>query len=266
MKNEIIKIREMIDTLNSVSKNETFIPMELSGIKTNLHSPVRLNETSLKRLFDLHNQNGFVIISASRSDWDTTDTIKNAELNNNKTKELLNIIRTSKWSYSMVYGGFIETTKNEISEEDNEVKKHVYETSFMIFNYTKNGDIGNIDELFEFGTKLCGMFNQESFMFKGIGGSVPMWVDKNGEQTYGRFTGNYTLNDIAQEYFTSLIKTKELLPKTSTKEKHTTFPETIKRFTHEVVFEGLYCNPPYCTLNERRVRASGGEILIMESW
>lgn len=272
MGRETIEIRQMIDVLAETSKNCTFIPMELSGIKSNLHKPFKLNEGSLKRIFDLHNKNGFIIISAFRSDWDVNNPVRNREMNNLKTKELLNIIRGSKWSYSMVYGGFIETIKdnetegNVDSSKTNEFKNHVYETSFMIFNYTKKGDVGDINELFNLGTTLCGMFNQESFMFKGLDDSVPMWVDRNGEQTPGRFTGNYTLNDIAQDYFTSLIKTKELLPTTSTKEKHTTFPDTIKRFTHEVVFEGLYANPPYCTLNEKRLRSVGGEILIIENW
>ena len=56
-------------------------------------------------------------------------------------------IKQSGYSYTPVYGGFIENIGT-----DNE--QNVYERSFVIYNNKKGGENGDIRNLLEFGKQL----------------------------------------------------------------------------------------------------------------
>ena len=142
-----------------------------------------LNESNIHKLLDKHTQNGYIIISPCRGGEDFDLNISNTNdlkelqtINNKRIKDFIQILKRSNWSYMPVYGGFIEN-----KGEENETT--VYEKSFMIFNYDKKGNIGSLNELFDFGVEMSKKFNQDSFLYHAPG-ETPKYFDKNGELSF----------------------------------------------------------------------------------
>ena len=208
------------------------------GINSNGHSPQKLNEVTVDRVLNKHGKNGMIIISANRSDLDN-------ETNNANTRELIKDIRSTPFSYFPVYGGYHGT--------DDVVDS--YEPSFVVTNYSKQGEIGDEEDfqkLFDFAIEMCGKYNQDSVLVKAPN-DVPHYYNRNGEMQDSKSTDKVIKNDPNQEFFTSMIKTNKL------DREH---PERSKRFTYDISFDECYCNPNPCTLNEKMRRRKCGEILI----
>lgn len=195
----------------------------------------KLDEETLSRVITKHGQNGFVILSANRSD-------KGGEENNVATRKLITDLKATSYSYLPVYGGYHGT--------DGVVDS--YEPSFIVFNYDRKGKATDFADLKLFAILMCGKYNQDSVLIKEPNGK-PYYADRNGD-IVGRATDDSVeLNNPNAEYYTSLIKTNTLDYKN---------PDRLKRFTYPMTFD-CYGNPNPATINELRRRKEGnGEIII----
>jgi hypothetical protein len=209
---------------------------------------VSINEANAKQLIDKHSKNGFIIVSPCRGyeefnldGTDSNDRQKLNEINNKRVKQMISLIKKSGYSYTPVYGGFIENKGTDQEET-------VYEKSFIIFNYNKKGESGDLQELFNFGVELSKEFNQDSFLYKAPNEN-PKYFTKDGELDFD--LGNKTsFNDFSEEYFTDLHKnTNKYSGESGRKPTRITFTES-------------YINPAPQGYSERHVRYLNGEIFL----
>lgn len=203
-------------------------------IQSNGHSPQKLDEVTIDRVLNKHAKNGLVIISANRSDNDN-------ETNNHQTRELIADIKASGFSYFPVYGGYRGT--DDVIDS--------FEPSFVVVNYDRNGKESNFEELQQFGIDMCKKYGQDSVLIQAPN-QAPNYIDKNGEQVNTTSSKDVIKNDPTQEYFSSLIKTKNIDNEN---------PQRMKRWTYDIRFE-CFCNPYACTLNEQMRRSKSGEIMF----
>lgn len=230
-------IKENFYRLTGIEVKKNFL-LETVNISQNNSSMIPLNEISVDRLLGKHYDAGFIIISASRN----PEEASNHE-NNEKTKELANDIRNKGYSYMPVYGGFIENVGS-----DNE--KEVYESSFLIFNFDRKGEQLDYKDLYDFGLELTNKYQQESFLSKEPGGSTKFITGDN--KVDGVFNGDIKINDLADKYFTSLVKTKNM------------DSDQDNRRDSRFSFTKTYINPRPVTYNERIMRDMKGEIFLNE--
>ena len=100
---------------------------------------VSINEINAKTLISRHSKDGYIVISPCRGADDFKGIINPnqssneqlAAINNKRINEMIAIIKNSGYSYTPVYGGFIENLGTD--KETN-----VYERSFVIYNHDKN--------------------------------------------------------------------------------------------------------------------------------
>lgn len=225
------------------------------GIEYNHYRPVLLKEVTLDRILKKHGTNGFVCISANRSDYPQ-------EVNDKNTQHLIDDIKRSGYSYLPTYGGY---RNNETGVMDD------FEPSFLVFNYIENGNEGDFEKLRNFALQMCGKYEQHSVMIK-YPNAAPTWEDKNGNMVSTHSTTTYWKNDPTKEYFTSLQSKEDI----EDKEKHYTSKRTgktkypiSKRFTYDITDTPIentesvlefYVNPlPINLLEEQRRK---GEIMI----
>jgi hypothetical protein len=209
---------------------------------------VELNEASLNRVLKNGEDLGYCIISACRHDWpeielekiggkdsvtwqNMSSHLKNLfenpkYWNNMKTVELVKILKNSNFGYIPVYGGYMEGDK------------HVYERSYMLFPINNKGEKCPFKSLEDEVIKLGGKdyFHQESVLIKPPHEAPYYYVTTKHKDTPWEvgtilpwFDKNVKLNDVAQQYFTSLNKIG----------KHVADGETatVKRFTYNNVDE-----------------------------
>ena len=182
-------------------------------------APVLVEHITIDRLMKKHGDNGFVIVSANRSD-------KSQEYNDNATASLVNDLKSSGFSYLPVYGGY----KGEDGVTDN------YEPSFVIFNYDTKGNPTDWNTLNGFALKLCGKYSQDS-VYINRPGEAPEYHNANGEKVNKTSSKDYEKNNHQNEFFTSFISPEEVA-------KHGKTQPIGRRFTSDIVFEGkLYLNP-----------------------
>lgn len=241
------------------------------GILSNKHKPVKINEVTLDRVLQKHGDNGMINISANRSD-------QPQEVNDANTRELINDLKKSGYSYLPTYGGY----RGLDGVEDD------YEPSFIVFNYNENGEETDFEDLRKFGLYLCGKYNQDSVLIKAPN-KAPIYCDRNGQKTNSRETKKYWKNDPKQQFFTS-FKSKESVDdeiratlmnkyKKYCRDKgiartqkgfenfyneHLNDIDFIgKRYTYDIGFDECYVNPMPCQLIERMRRK--GEVMIWDN-
>lgn len=212
---------------------------------------VSINEINAKTMLQRHGDSGFIVISPCRgySDFNIDPSDKSAkqklsEINNDRIRQMIAQIKNSGYSYTPVYGGFIENigTKDEES---------VYERSFVIYNKKRDGSEGDMNDLVKFGQSLARQYNQDSFLVKA-NGQRPKYITKDGDIDM-EFSGNTSFNDFSQEYFTDLHKNTD---------KYSNIPN--KKPTRFSYTES-YINPgPQC-YSERHVRSLNGEVFLTET-
>jgi len=194
-----------------------------------------INEETLSRIINKHGKDGFVIVSANRSD-------KSNEENNKNYKNLINDLKKSKYSYLPVYGGYHGT--------DNVVDS--YEPSFIVFNYNKFGEMQDFNDLKLFAILLCARYGQDSVLIKAPN-EKPYYINREGDIVGKAVDNNIDLNNPKNEFYTSLIKSNNL---------DYNNPNRLKRFSYNMEFE-CYVHPNPNTLNELRRRGEGyGEIML----
>lgn len=156
---------------------------------------MQIAETSLNRLLGKHTENGYVIVSACRADWDSDDELKNRQMNNKMTEALKNDIYNAGYQYIPVSGGFIEEDGTEVRE-----------TSFIIVNYkNKNGNgekATDFESLKNLAIELCKKYNQMSVLVKEPNGN-PTYYKKDGSVDFA-LSDKFTVRDVTQKYFTHL--------------------------------------------------------------
>lgn len=208
---------------------------------------VSLNEVNARSLIDRHTADGYVIISPCRggSDFglDPNDPKQKemlADINNKRVKEFVDILKHTDFSYTPVYGGFIENKGKENEE-------NVYERSFVVYNHHKDGSVGDFEELRQFALDMARKYNQDSVLIQEPNGK-PQYVKQDGEIDFG-FDGDIAFNDLSQEYFTDLHKNS-----------HKTMGDgnSPTRFS----FLESYINPAPQCYGERVSRARNGEIFL----
>lgn len=232
-------INEQFDKLCNINlgKQYNLIKEYMEVGDTNTFPLQPLNEMTVDRLLGKHYNNGFIIISASRGENDN-------QTNNKLSKQLLNDIKNSGFSFVPVFGGFIENkgTENE---------KQVYETSYIVLNFDRNGNEKDFNTLKNLAINLCKKYNQDSVLVKAPNG-VPQYITQNGNVDM-EFNGDVKINDLTQQYFSSFIKTQNI-DKNQDNRKHT-------RFT----FESCFINPKPMTYNEGHIRHLKGEKFLTEN-
>jgi len=208
-------------------------------------SPVSytLNEDKIDRLLNVHEKNGYIIISACREDWDEKNPENNKTINKQKTRELQSDIHKAGYTFTPVYGGSLE-------EIDGKKVSVPGETSMIVYNSGKDGKALDINKIFEFGKALTKKYNQYSFYFKKPG-EKPIWADRNGK-TVTTFKENLKIARAAKEatekYYTDFNNPKKV------------DAGKLKRFS--ALEEEIYFNPPASSFAERRARETSGEIIL----
>ena len=184
-------INEQFDKLcnTNLAKQYNLIKEYMEVGDTNTFPLQPLNEMTVDRLLGKHYNNGFIIISASRGENDN-------QTNNQLSKQLLNDIKNSGFSFVPVFGGFIENkgTENE---------KQVYETSYIVLNFDRNGNEKDFNALKNLAINLCKKYNQDSVLVKAPNGA-PQYITQNGNVDM-EFNGDVKINDLTQQYFSSFI-------------------------------------------------------------
>ena len=243
-------IKEQFLSIIQENKNvkENNFLWEFRPYTTNNGKLVSINEVNVKSMLDRHSENGFIAISPCRgyADFDIDPSEpdaqqKLAEINNKRIKECISLIKASGFSYTPVYGGFIE---NKGTDDE----QNVYERSFIIYNNKKSGEVPDFKELYDFGIELARKYNQDSVLVKAPG-EPPRYITQNGDVDM-EFSGKTSFNDLSQEYFTDMHKNTDKFGNISNRRP--------TRFS----YVESYINPAPQCLNEAHVRALNGEIFI----
>ena len=202
-------------------------------------APVLVEKITIDRLMKKHGDNGFVIISANRSDMDD-------ERNTKATQELIRDIKRSGFSYLPTYGGY--------RGSDDVVDS--FEPNFTVFNYDINGNPTNFDDLHKFAIDMCGKYEQDS-VYINEPGKAPEYQNKDGEKVSERSSRNYVKNNFKKEYFTSFSSPEEI-------GKHGKTQPIGRCFTSDISFDEskIYVNPMPSS-NIVRMRRKG-EVMIWE--
>lgn len=221
-----------------VAKRGNFLNECYSEKTSNKGDIVSLNEVNARSLIDRHTADGYVIISPCRggADFgldpnDPRQRERLADINHKRVKEFVDILKQTDFSYTPVYGGFIENKGKENEE-------NAYKRSFVVYNHHKDGSVGDFGELRQFALDMARKYNQDSVLIQEPNGK-PQYVKQNGEVDFG-FDGDIAFNDLSQEYFTDLHKNSPT------------------RFS----FLESYINPAPQCYGERVSRARNGEIFL----
>lgn len=186
---------------------------------------VPITEVNAKSMLDRHSEPGYIIVSPCRGyeDYDLnpndpSSKSKLGKINNTNIKDMIGRIKQSGYSYTPVYGGYIENLGTDHPET-------VHERSFVIYNHGRKGNVGDMNKLYQFGLELAKLYNQNEILVKWPNKN-PMYVDKDGNETF-KLGRNASFNDLSQQYFTDLRKnTHKVKDPTKAKPTRFTFIET----------------------------------------
>lgn len=241
------KSLELMQRMGIMSNTPQFNFLKEIRGNTNNNAPlVSLNEINAKSLITKHSKNGYVIISPCRGYNEfnlnpNTDKEKLSAINNKRAKELIELIKESGFSYTPVYGGFIEN-----QGEDNE--ENVYERSFIVYPYDKKGNLKDFSLLYNFAISMAIRFNQDSVLIKEPNKNAK-YIKQNGDTDF-EFGNGISFNDLNQTYFTDLHKNTNK------------FNDMDKRTPTRFSFVECYINPAPQSLNESHIRWLNNEIFL----
>lgn len=237
-----------------------------------------ITEAGLNRMLS-HGKNGMIIISACRSEIPSDNpncnlvpeyekfiqknNLKDSEglrkkWLNNRNKlcdaELKYELRHSAFSYSQTYGGYHD--KGKPNSEDS------FEPSYVVYNYTKNGEPLNFDDLFDLALYWCEKYHQDS-VYVQAPDKAPVYVNEKGDVVSSKSSKNFITNDPKQEFFTTVKRSKGN-PHTvddNTDKKQATIPQ---RFTADIQFENMMLPIGPGSLTELKKRTDRGEYLLTD--
>ena len=237
---------ELSTFIESVRDTE---PMAMYGYESN-HSRLQpLTEATVDRIIQ-HGKDGMIILSADR--------VERSEAENyQKRHELLADIKAQGLSYIVVYGGYRDMQTDPPKTANGE-------TSFVIPAHYRDGKPVEWSKMEQFAKEMCGKYDQDSVLIQPPG-EGPRYIDKNGTNVFD-LGGPVVKNDLGQEYFSSLIKSKHYDEQN---------PDRLKRFSFTPSAEGngepqamtdavnLFVDPPPSTMGEMRRRGADGEIFAL---
>lgn len=210
------------------------------------HRLVKLNETTIKRVASQHMEGGFIVLSADRScdaelkrDCTTEEEQEQSLRNKENYKKLEAEIKSKKFGYVPVYGGYREKISYKVEDGDTiadiakdakmpvEIFKQINkiqtdedllpglevfvmvdsdtpESSFLI-GVPKDGRY-TIDDLYDFGLSMAAKFNQDSFFYKPSASedSNAYYIKRDG--SIDASFSDFTVNDMSQVFYTQLKK------------------------------------------------------------
>ena len=161
--------------------------------KSHRHTaPVPINEVTLDRIINKHGVDGLIIVSANRTGMPK-------EYNDEKTKALIDDLRNSKYSFLPTYRGYRNL---DTGVEDD------YEVSFIVFNHDTSGRTYPFEELYKFGLRLCGEYDQDSITVKAPN-DPPMHIDRDGNKVNNNGESEKVYKNSPREKFFTSLKSKE---------------------------------------------------------
>lgn len=192
----------------------------------------KLTEATLNRLIKGHDNDGYIIISASRGD-------KTAEENNRRFAELKKTVKMNGYSFIPVFGGY--------KEDGGEV----FEKSLYVLPVSANEERADFEVFFKDMVDIANVYSQEAILVKRVG-EHPRYYNLSND-TYGSpFTG-VTINDVLQQYFAAL--------KMWNTDK---YGDKIKGKPQRFTFHELYIDEQPRTISGAHMRRSGGEIVFYD--
>ena len=224
-----------------------------------------LSEASLNKMMQ-HGENGLVIISANRSEiestnpeHDLTDEVEASlegkggpqaidsdamydemrawlrHRNAHADNRLRNDIRHAGFSYTPVYGGYHGT--------DGVVDS--YEPSYVVYCYDRKGNERDFQDLERFALDMCRKYKQDS-VYVQRPGEPPVFLDADGNQLNASSSKDFKFNRDDEEFYTTTARDK-------------TSPQ---RFTADIVFESMYIPLRPASYNENMRRVKSGEYIL----
>jgi len=243
--NSVDKIKDLMGRMGDLPRNFLY---EYRGDTTNNAPMVSINEVNAKSLIDRHSKDGYIIVSPCRGPQEfgldpnyPSDIQKLHQINNQRVRKFIDQIKATDYSYTPVYGGFIENKGS-----DNE--ENVYERSFIIYNHDRKGNVKDFNELYKLGLEWCREYNQDSILVQAPG-EYPKYIKQDGSVDM-EFTGKTKFNDYAEQYFTDLHK--------NTDKYKGDKGRTSTRFS----FTEAYINPEPQGLSESHVRYLNNEVFL----
>ena len=208
------------------------------------NSPMRsINESNVKRLIARNSDCGYIILSPCRvwTDLDIDLTTpqereKFNQINRERFVELINILKQQQFTYTPIYGGFIEETAEDVRER-----------ALIIYNKNRKGEVISIDELIQFGLQIADKYNKESILFKEPGKN-PRYINSNGNIIM-EFSEDMEVQDLAKQYFVDL-------------HNNSLKYDISDRKTTRFIFTECYLNPSPQCYGERVTRDYHNEIFI----
>lgn len=210
---------------------------------TNNDSPmVPLSEGSdISRILKRHSGSGYAIISPCKGkSWYAAKgkslTDKELEdLNKKRYNSLIEDIKNTPFTYTPVYGGYVENNGTDDRQE-------VFERSAIVYCHDRDGRQLDFEDLRRFAMTMCGKYDQDEVLVAAPNGK-PTYIKADGSVSCS-FDGE-TFNDVTQTYFTDLYSTGS--PDPDRRKRRMTFLEA-------------YANPKPQSWSEGYARWHGGEI------
>ena len=191
--------------------------------KQKLEGYVRINETSYDKLTNYHLENGFIILSAFRSEFSLSQ-------NRERTRKLKNDIKDAGFGFIPVVGGYREIIKSDnpnwdkadvVSGKDGECIFQTTEESVLVPNYdmkTKE-PMSDFEVLRKLAIRLGQKYDQDTVLISPPNGKAHYVITSNRYassvgSTIGAIDMQFdkmSLANIADAYFTSLAKTMNRL-------------------------------------------------------
>ena len=179
---------------------------ECYGSSANEGNLRSINDNDIERMINCHCENGYIAISACRgADFLGIDKKKHEadfnRINWERSRELIKFLIKSKFSYTPVFGGFVEN-QGEANEEI------VYECAFIVYCEDRNGRALDFEELYGFGLAMGKLFNQDTILVQAPG-DCPKYVSTQSD-TFGEVIResheDQPFNKLCQDYFSDLHK------------------------------------------------------------
>ena len=223
-----------------------------------------INESGINRILS-HGKYGMVIISANRSEvysenpqcdlsseyetWcknnndidpmdDKNQTLFLSQRNDKCDRELHDILKSSKYAYSPVYGGY----------HGNDDVTDCFEPSYIVYNHVTGGGAGdhlNFEELEKFAIEMAKKYKQESVYIQKPD-EAPKYVNQDGEIVNSDSSEDVKVNRYDSMFYSTIKRDK-------------TKPQ---RVTADICFESMYRKAGPSTFFDRVKRMQAGEVFL----
>lgn len=236
---------------------------EATGRNNPLDGCIRLDETNYDKLVNFHANNGFVIITAFRSEYTKSE-------NRKRNRELMRDITNEGYSFIKITGGYREMIDIDNPNYDNAEPVRgsdkrlltVIEESLLIPNYDlKTKSSGNFSDLEDLAIRLGKIYEQDCVLIAPPKSGAYYVVTNPRYGSVGDVDMKFdsmSLASIADAYFSSLSKTIAKLKKKQGDE------EGGMKFENRT-FLGSFVDEPAHTISGKRMLDNSGQIPVFGS-